>query len=201
MDEVHRLFPDARDYVDVYERAGGLGPHAVMAHAVHLSEREVRALAASQTRIAHCPSSNLFLASGAMRLARLLEAGLVVGLGTDVAAGPDLSLFGVMRAGAYTQSGLRTMLGEGGGLLAPLDWLRLATFEGARALGLEGQIGSLEEGRQADMICVDPRATAPLRGQDSDEPAEIMSRLVFRTRPEMVRGAWVRGRLLPAGQV
>jgi guanine deaminase len=199
VDEVRRLFPEARDYVDVYERAGGLGARSIMAHAVHLSDREVDALAGSRTNIAHCPSSNLFLASGAMRLGRLLEAGLTIGLGTDVAAGPDLSLFAVMRAGAYTQSGLRTMLGETRPLLAPLDWLRLATLGGAGVLGLEGEIGSLEAGKQADMICVDPRATAPIDGQDSDDPAEIMSRLIFRSRPEMIRAAWVRGRLLPTG--
>jgi guanine deaminase len=199
IDEVRRLFPEAVDYVDVYERAGGLGPQAIMAHAIHLSEREIEALAASRSKIAHCPSSNLFLASGAMRLGRMLEAGLTIGLGTDVAGGPDLSLFAVMRAGAYTQSGLRTMLGEARALLTPLDWLRLATLEGARVLGLEAEIGSLEPGKQADMICVDPRATAPIKGQDSDDEADIMSRLIFRSRPEMIRGAWVRGRLLPAG--
>jgi cytosine/adenosine deaminase-related metal-dependent hydrolase len=132
-----------------------------------------------------------------MRLARLMAAGLTVGLGTDVAAGPDLSLFAVMRAGAYTQSGLRSMLNDHGPLLGPLDWLRLATLGGAGALGLADQLGSLEVGKQADFICVDPRATAPIVGHDSDEPAEIMSRLIFRSRPDMIRGAWVRGRLLP----
>jgi guanine deaminase len=198
VEEVRRLFPDALDYADVYDRAGGLGPRSIMAHAIHLSEREIRELAQSETRIAHCPSSNLFLASGTMRLARLMAAGLTVGLGTDVAAGPDLSLFSVMRAGAYTQSGLRSMLNDHGPLLGPLDWLRLATLGGATALGLADQLGSLEAGKQADFICVDPRVTVPIVGHDSGEPAEIMSRLIFRSRPDVIRGAWVRGRLLPS---
>ena len=196
--EVLRIFPEAADYTDVYDRAGGLGPRSIMAHAIHLSQREVERLAQTGTRIAHCPSSNLFLASGTMPLARYLEAGLVVGLGGDVAGGPDLSLFGVMRAGAYTQSGMRTMLGETRASLTPLEWLRLGSLDGARALGLENRIGSLEQGKEADFICVDPALTAPLEGQLSDDPAEIMSRLIFRTRPDMVRGAWVRGRRLPA---
>jgi guanine deaminase len=200
VEEVRRLFPDALDYADVYDRAGGLGPQTIMAHAIHLSDREVRQLAQSETRIAHCPSSNLFLASGVMNLARHLEAGLVVGLGSDVAAGPDVSLFGVMRAGAYTQSGLRTMLGEARPPLAPLDWLRMGTLEGARALGQHDAIGSLEVGKEADFICLDPRLTAPIAGEDSDDPSEIMSRLIFRSRPDMVRGAWVRGRRLPAAE-
>jgi guanine deaminase len=196
--EVGRLFPHARDYTDVYERAGGLGPRSIMAHAIHLSDRELGRLAETGTRVAHCPSSNLFLASGTMPLARYLDAGVVVGLGSDVAAGPDLSLFAVMRAGAYTQSGLRTMLNEQRASLTPLDWLRVGTLEGARVLGLEDAIGSLEAGKEADFICVDPRVTAAIDGGDSDDPLEIMSRLIFRARPDMVAGAWVRGRRLPA---
>lgn len=196
--EVRRLFPEALDYTDVYDRAGGLGERSIMAHAIHLSEREVNRLVETGTRIAHCPSSNLFLASGTMPLARHLEAGLQVGLGGDVAGGPDVSLFAVMRAGAYTQSGRRTMLGETRPSLTPFDWLRLGSLEGARVLGLEERIGSLETGKEADFICVDPALTAPLDGQTTDDPADIMSRLIFRAHPDMVRGAWVRGRLLPA---
>ena len=198
IDEVLSLFPDARDYTDVYDLIGGLGPRSIFAHAIHLSEREIHRLAETESRVAHCPSSNLFLSSGAMPLARYLEAGLSVGLGTDVAAGPELSIFSVMRAGAYTQSGLRTMMGEERASLTPLDWLRLATLDGAHALGLETRIGSLETGKEADLICVDPSLTAPLPGQETDEPADIMSRLIYRDRPDMVRGAWVRGRLLPS---
>ena len=194
--EVQRLFPDALDYTDVYDRASGLGPRTVMAHAIHLSDREIARLADTQTRIAHCPSSNLFLASGTMRLGRYLEAGLVIGLGSDVSAGPDLSLFGVMRAGAYTQSGLRTMLDEPYPPLAPMDWLRLGSLEGARALGLDGAIGSVEVGKEADLIAIDLALTAPLPNLDAAEPEEVASRLIFRSHPDMVRAAWVRGRLL-----
>ena len=198
IDEVLELFPQATDYTDVYDRAGGLGPRAILAHAIHLSQREIQRLVETGSRLAHCPSSNLFLASGAMPLARYLEAGLSVGLGTDVAGGPDLSLFSVMRAGAYTQSGLRTMLNEKRPALTPLDWLRLGSLDGARALGLGDRIGSLETGKEADFILVDPDMTAPLPGQQTDEPADLMSRLIYRGRQDMIRGAWVRGTLLEA---
>ncbi|HYI21724.1 MAG TPA: amidohydrolase family protein [Candidatus Limnocylindrales bacterium] len=198
IEEVARLFPESRDYTDVYDAAGGLGPRSIMGHAVRLSDREVARLAETGTRIAHCPSSNLFLASGATPLARYLEAGIVIGLGSDVAAGPDLGLFSVMKAGAYTQSGLRTMLDERRPVLMPLDWLRMGTLEGARALGLDGQIGSIETGKEADLICIDPDVTAPIPDQPLDDPADIVSRLIFRGRPDMINGAWVRGRLLPA---
>ena len=195
--EVARLHPEAIDYLDVYDRAGGLGPHALMAHAIHLSEREIGRLAETRTAVAHCPASNLFLASGAMRLARYQAAGVRVGLGSDVSAGPELSIFANMRAGAYTQSGLHVLAeGRGAEPLGPLEWLRMGTLAGAEALGIDGETGSLEVGKEADAIAIDPRLVAPIEGVDSDDPDEIMSRLAFRPHTEMVRAAWVRGRLL-----
>jgi guanine deaminase len=194
--EVGRLFPEAADYTDVYDRAGGLSDKAILAHAIHLSDRELGRLVESGARVAHCPASNLFIASGAMPLARYLEAGLTVGLGSDVAGGPELSLFSVMRAGAYTQSGRRSMLGDTQPPLGPTDWLRLGSLEGARALGLDDEIGSLEVGKDADFIAVDTQMTAPVDGQATDEAEEIASLLVYRSRAGMVKGAWVRGRRL-----
>ncbi|MBF8290719.1 MAG: Amidohydro-rel protein [Chloroflexi bacterium] len=216
--EVARLFPEALDYVDVYDRAGGLGPRTVLAHAVHLSDRELARLVESDTRVAHCPASNLFLASGVMPLGRFMDAGLAIGLGSDVAGGPDPSMFSVMRVGAFAQNARRTLIGDPHPVLGPLEWLRLGTLDGARALGLGDRIGSLEAGKEADFIAVDAGLTAPVRHVDlaldgdlesdtaslhaggafgdGDDPADIASRLIFRPHPDMVRGAWVRGRRL-----
>ena len=196
--EVARLFPNARDYLDVYDRAGALGARTILAHAIHLSPREVDRLIESDARVAHCPASNLFLSSGMMPLGAYRDAGMSLGLGSDVAAGPEVSIFSVMRAGAVTQRVLElTGVGRSGTALRPLDWLGLGSLDGARALGLEQRIGSLEAGKEADVIAVDPRFTNPL---PTDEPPsaadEVASRLVFRPHPNMVRGAWVRGRLL-----
>jgi guanine deaminase len=194
--EVARLFPEARDYLDVYDRAGGLGPRTILAHAIHLSEREIDRLAETGTNLAHCPASNLFLASGIMPLGRYLEAGIQVGLGSDVAGGPDLSLFGAMRVGGYVQNALRVATGDPRPILDPFAWLRLASLEGARVLGLDDQIGSIEAGKEADLIVVDPALAAPPAAPELDDPADILSTLIFRSHPEMVRGAWVRGRRL-----
>jgi guanine deaminase len=205
IEEVRRLFPEALDYVDVYDRAGGLGPKTVLAHAIHLADRELDRLVETDTRIAHCPSSNLFLASGVMPLARYLEAGLSIGLGSDVAGGPDPAIFSVMRVGSYVQTALRVVAGDAIPALGPLDWLRMGTLAGAAALGLDDRIGSLEVGKEADLIAVDPRLTVPLRDLPYDpediDGADVMSRLIYRTHPDMVRAAWVRGRRLdgPAG--
>ena len=202
IDEVARLFPDALDYTDVYDRAGGLGPHTLLAHAIHLSDREVARLAEAGVNLAHCPASNLFLASGAMPLGRYLAAGLSIGLGSDVAAGPDVSLFATMRAGAYTQNGRRAMLFDPEPPCTPIEWLALGSLGGARALGLDDLIGSIEVGKEADLIIVDPSLTEPLPGvplppaDPGDEAQDIASRLIFRTHREQVRAAWVRGRRL-----
>jgi guanine deaminase len=206
--EVARLFPEARDYVDVYDQAGALGSRSILAHAIHLSPREQARLAETETRVAHCPTSNLFIGAGVMPLAERLAAGMAVGLGSDVSGGAELSLFGVMRTGAYAQQARRSLAGAAAGAgdaapsaFGPLDWLRRATLGGARALGLDDAIGSIEVGKEADLIAVDPGRTAPL-GPDLDDigllddPALLLSRLIFRAHPDMVRAAWVRGRQL-----
>jgi guanine deaminase len=194
--EVARLFPEAIDYVDVYERAGGLGARTVLAHAVHLSDRELGRLVETGTRVAHCPISNLFLASGVMPLGRYLDAGLSLGLGSDVAGGPDLSIFSVMRVGFYAQNARRVAGLETGRVLSPLDWLRLGSLGGAEALGLGEIVGSLEVGKEADLIAIDPSFLAPIPGVSDDDPEDLASRLIFRAHPDMVRAAWVRGRRL-----
>ncbi len=79
-------------------------------------------------------------------------------------------------------------------MLAPLEWLRLGSLGGAAALGLDDTIGSLEAGKEADMIVVDPSYVAPIPGVIDDDPEDLASRLIFRAHPDMVRGAWVRGR-------
>jgi guanine deaminase len=197
--EVRRLFPEATDYLDVYDRAGALGPRTILAHAIHLSDREVGRLVDSGSRVAHCPASNLFLSSGLMPLGAYRAAGMTVGLGSDVAAGPELSLFTVMRAGAVTQRLLElTGRADRSSAVHGVDWLRLATLAGATALGQEAEIGSLEAGKEADLVAVDPRLTTPLPGVEPplQSADDVLSRLMFRPHPDMVRGAWVRGRLL-----
>jgi guanine deaminase len=194
---VAELFPEAIDYLDVYDRAGGLGRRALLAHAIHLSDREVARMAETGSAIAHCPVSNMFIRSGVMPLDRYQAAGIRIGLGSDVAGAPELSIVAQMRAGFFAQNARSTMRADASPAPGPLDWLRLATLGGAEALGLEAGIGSVEAGKEADLIAVDPELGRPPEGEACRDVDEVISRIIFRERPGMVRAAWVRGRRLP----
>ncbi len=209
LDEVKAVLgvhPDARDVLDTYERAGGLGPRCILAHCVYINERELARIAETGTVVAHCPS-NVWLNFGVMRLAYYRERGLKVGLGADVGANMGgVSLWLAMQLGLISQSARAILLGDREhdrrGRLRMLDWLRLATLDGARCLGIDDRIGSLEISKDADLILVDPQMTSPVPGErladfDEDEAEHLMSRLISRPHPEMVRAAWVRGRRLP----
>jgi len=148
------LFPACKDYTDIFDRFGLLGTRAIYAHGVHLSDREISVLGAKQVALSHCPTSNLFLGSGAFNLHRLkgCEGQLQVGVGTDVGAGTSFSILQTLGE-AYKVS---QMTDE------PLSAARafyLATLGGAAALCLEDKIGSFEVGKEADFIVLDLEAT------------------------------------------
>jgi guanine deaminase len=154
---VAELFPWSRDYLDTYERFGLVGRHSVLAHDVHVSDGELARLAAADASVAHCPSSNAFLASGIFAMKRHCAHGVRFGLGTDVGAGTGLSLFKEGLMAYHVQ-----MVREGGQLIGPAHLLHLATRAGAEALGLGDEIGDLSPGRSADYVLVRPPAESTL---------------------------------------
>jgi cytosine/adenosine deaminase-related metal-dependent hydrolase len=163
------------------------GPHVTLAHCVWLSEEEKRLLARSQTVVCHCPSSNLKLASGIAQVPELLKQGIHVCLGADGApCTNNLDIFLEMRLAALLQ---KPRLGP---LAMPaMQVLEMATIEGAHALGLAHELGSVEEGKRADLIVVDlAQAHATPGGEDP------VARLVYSGKGEDVRHAIVDGRLL-----
>ena len=115
----------------------------------------------TDSAVAHCPVSNMFIRSGVMPLARYRAEGIRVGLGSDVAGAPELSIITQMREGFYQQNSRHTLDPDGPRPPGPLDWLRLGTLGGAEALGLDADIGSLEVGKEADLIAVDVEAGRP----------------------------------------
>jgi guanine deaminase len=217
---VHELFPEAADYTDVYARAGLLGPRTLLGHCIHLGPSERQVIRASGATVVHCPRSNAFLKSGIMPLRRWLDEGLTVGLGTDVGAGPSLDLWAEM-AMACTASKLRwadqqtqgrrlrglglpetdrQRVHQALGLepdppIDPAQAFALATLGGARALGQAERLGSLDAGKDADFIVVDPDQVDPAPGRTLEPATEVLSRLMYRSDPRMIRASYVRGRM------
>jgi guanine deaminase len=155
--EVARLFPQAGDYLAVYERYELVGPASVMAHNVHPSPPELERLAAAGASVAHCPASNAALGSGIFPLRSHVEAGVRFALGTDVGAGIG---FGILKEGL--QAYLMQRVAPDGMLLSAAQLLYLATRAGAEALGLEGEIGDFQAGKAADIVYLRPGAGTPL---------------------------------------
>ena len=169
---VKELFPKRRDYVDVYQHHGLLGKHSVFAHGIHLSEREWQSLAESESSIAFCPCSNLFIGSGLFNLKQADEYGVKTGMATDVGGGDSFSMFRVLNE-AYK------VLQLNGQNLHPFRAFYLATLGGARTLGLEHEIGNFEPGKEADFIVVNPAAT-PLMAARM-EVCESLEETLFAT--------------------
>jgi guanine deaminase len=152
---VAALFPEAQSYLDVYARAGLLGPRSVFGHCIHLQESEVAALAESRSVAAFCPTSNLFLGSGLFDQARLRQAGVRIALATDVGGGTSYSM---LRTAA---EGYKVLQLNGQSWPAAEAFYRM-TLGNARALSLDDRIGSIEAGKEADLIALDPHATPAL---------------------------------------
>jgi 5-methylthioadenosine/S-adenosylhomocysteine deaminase len=163
---------------------GLLGPQLISVHSVHLNDEEIALLARHGSSVAHCPSSNLKLASGIAPVAKLLAAGANVALGTDGAASNNrLDLFEEMRSAALLA---KVAAGDAQAMPAHAA-LHAATLGGARALGLEARIGSLVPGKDADLaaVAMDDLALQPM--------SDLVSHLVYACGREHVTDVWVAG--------
>ena len=149
---VKGLFPERKGYLDVYDHYRLIGPRAVFAHGVHLCDDECKRLAETDSAVAFCPTSNLFLGSGLFDLPKLEAHGVRVGLGTDVGAGTSFSQLQSLNE-AYKVMQLQ------GKKLDPFKSLYLATLGGARALYLDDKIGNFAAGKDADFVVLDYQAT------------------------------------------
>ena len=143
-----QLFPEARNYLDVYGRAGLLGPRSVFGHCIHMTDDEVAAMAETGSVAAFCPTSNLFLGSGLFDRARLAEAGVRIGLATDIGGGTSYSMLRTAAEGYK-------VLQLGGQPWPAAEALYQMTLGNARALSLDHAIGSIAVGKDADLVVLD----------------------------------------------
>jgi 5-methylthioadenosine/S-adenosylhomocysteine deaminase len=196
---LHTHASENRDEIEMVEREtnqrnityldslGLSGPHVLLAHCVHLNDDEIETLARTKTHVAHCPSSNLKLASGIAPISRLLERGVSVSLGADGApCNNRLDIFAEMRSAALLQKVL-----HGPESLPAARVLRMATIDGARALNLHEEIGSLEIGKRADVNLVNLN-----RLHSTPRPADIVSSIVYSAQATDVETVIIDGRIL-----
>ena len=174
---------------------GILGERTLIAHCVWLNDEEIKRIADTGTAISHCPISNAKLASGVARVPEMLAAGITVGLGTD---GPvcnnSLSLFEEMKFASLIQKATRL-----DATVLPADQiLRMATINGARALGLGDRIGSLEVGKQADLLLLDLAQPNLTPTEINAAGGNLLWNLVFAADARNVAAVWVDGRQLIA---
>ncbi|HMV83435.1 MAG TPA: 5'-deoxyadenosine deaminase [Blastocatellia bacterium] len=195
---VHTHASENRDEIAMVESATGkrnieylhdvglAAPHVVLAHCVWLDEAEMEILATTGTHVAHCPSSNLKLASGFARVPEMLERGISISLGADGApCNNRLDMFTEMRTAALIQKAL-----HGSRTLPALMVLRMSTIHGAKALGLENVIGSIEIGKQADLILLN------LNSLHTTPQPEPISTVVYAAETSNVETVLINGRVI-----
>jgi guanine deaminase len=187
---VRAAFPWAGDYLAVYERFSLTGSLTVLAHDVHPTQGELERLAAAGTSIAHCPASNAALGSGIFPLQRHVDAGVHVALGTDVGAGTG---FGMGKEALCAH--LMQRVAPQPVSLDPRRLLYLATLAGARALGLDREIGSLCPGKAADFIYLRPADGTVLDAvlDRSSSPEQMLGAVFALAGPESIREVRVDG--------
>jgi 5-methylthioadenosine/S-adenosylhomocysteine deaminase len=176
-----------KDDVAALASYGIRGPRAVLAHGVQLTDAEMRRIARDGTRFVHCPSANLKLGSGIARVAAMRRAGIVVGLGADGAPCNN-------RMDPWTELRQAALLAKGrdadATALPAHEALELATIDGARVLGIDDRVGSIERGKRADLAVVDLEETHALPGGDA------VSRLVYACTAADVRHVVIDGSIV-----
>lgn len=176
-----------RRNISYLESVGISGRHVALAHCVHVDSDELNLLSSSGTNVVHCPSSNLKLGSGIAPVREMLLAGVSVSLGADGAACNNrLDMFTEMRTAALLQKAL-----HGPEVLPALQTLRLSTIEGAKAMGLDQEIGSIELGKRADIVVLNISAL-----HVTPAPKDLASAIVYSAQPEDVQTVIIDGRLV-----
>jgi len=190
---IAELYPNDKDYTDVYDRFGLLSDRSLFAHGVHLSERECARMSETGSIVAHCPTSNMFLGSGLMSMAHLgkPERPVRLALGTDVGGGTSYSMLATLGAAYKVQmlSGYRP---------TAFELFHLATRGNAERLRLADEVGALDDGKWADIVVIDPKATDVLasRQELSQSLEDMLFALAILGDDRAIRATYVAGRKL-----
>ncbi|XP_054280645.1 guanine deaminase [Macrosteles quadrilineatus] len=190
--EVKKKFPNAKNYADVYERAKLLTRKTIVAHCVHLEDSEIELLREKRCSVAHCPDSNLCLRSGLCDVRRLLNVGVNVSLGTDVAGGSSHSMLDTMRSCINTSIALSFIYPD----YTPLSYheaFYLATMGGAKALDMEDKLGNFEVGKWFDAMVVDTR-NYPMTLNPQLSISELFEKFIYMGDDRNIHRTYVNGK-------
>ncbi|MGO4379426.1 guanine deaminase [Pseudoduganella sp. RAF53_2] len=186
---VQQLFPQARSYLDVYDRYGMMRPRAVFGHCIWLNERDRERMVETRSAAAVCPTSNLFLGSGLFDFEQADKHGMLMSLATDVGGGTSFSMLQTMNE-AYKVARLK------GSYLPAMRMFYLATLGAARSLQLDDTIGSFAAGCEADFIVIDPQATPLLarRSVNTESLEEQLFALALLGDDRVIAASYSAGR-------
>jgi guanine deaminase len=195
---VKALYPKSRSYLSVYDEMGLMRERSIYAHCIHFDEKDRALMKERQTSAALCPTSNLFLGSGYFDYAAAERSGFMYGLGSDVGGGTSFSPFKTMLGAFYVAQyqnapgGHKPLFSSSA---AHLWWQH--TAGAAKALGLEGQVGNLKEGYEADFLVLNPQATPLLarRTQQSKNLEELLFSMIVLADDRAVEKTIIAKRL------
>lgn len=193
IDWVKNLFPNSKDYLDVYDSFGLLGNRTILAHGIHLTASERERLSETGTALSHCPTSNLFLGSGLFDIGLVLKnnAPIKLGVGTDVGAGTSFSMLQTLGE-AYKVSHL-----IGQAMTAPQAFY-LATLGGAKALNIADNVGTFKKGHEADFIILDINTTDLMayRAAHAKSIEDLLFILMIMGDDRAIRATYIAGQCL-----
>ena len=202
---VRGMFPEAGSYAAVYDKHGLLTPRTILAHAVHLSRQEIDLVKAREAKVSHCPASNSALGSGLCPVRDLLDAGIDVGLGTDVSGGYSASVLEAVRQACLVSRHVGFVRGGDARCnVGVAEGLYLATMGGAKVVGMEGRLGGFERGMLWDVQEV-KLGSVGKDGEGEDGAVDVfgwesweerVAKWVWNGDDRNVNRVWVGGRLV-----
>ncbi|MBY0405679.1 MAG: guanine deaminase [Cyanobacteria bacterium] len=187
------LFPKAKDYTDIYGSFYLLRDKTLLAHGIHLSESESQRIQSAGSSLVHCPSSNFFLKSGRFKQEQMKSMGVPWGLGSDIGAGPEMSLFKVMKDAQYIQPNHH---------YTPHQLFYAATLGGAQALGQQDRLGNFTPGKAGDFVVIRPSLKSNYEKNDPSSPLPLtqetlenhLSRMIYLGDDRMIESTYVQGK-------
>lgn len=185
---VKKLFPKSKDYLHTYEDFGLLGKRTVLAHSIHASASEIKRMADLGVHVSHCPTSNLFLGSGLFPMNRYTQKNINLSLGTDVGAGTSFSLWTTLGE-AYKVQRLQHQD------VSTAQLFYLATLGGAKALGLENEVGNFEIGKKADIQVINWSKKPILKNriENSQTASDRFFSCLFHFEKDLIEAVFVNG--------